>query len=420
MARVLDNILPKNATDFERSLADQVEQILALDTSEIRRLWNPWTCDLALLPYLAWSMSVDLWKTEWPEAKKRKAVAESFSMHRMKGTKAGIAAYLGLVDATLVRAITPPARAYATGGFADGQSRLSWLDGLPQIRVYPFLTGRTAPKARSFFSRGPGTAKAFYDKPAIGYDSFMQTSQGFDLMGRQAFYVENGVETPATYEVLRGADGSVPERITISTTPEAVSHYGTAFFGTAFMQPTNAESNVIAVNLKPGASGVPQYSVAPGSTVTDVAPLRINQTRTAPIGVSFLGCAKRQRFMKTSFGPNLVYDQISILDPTKPLLDLRKKTKCFYGFARFGIDPFTAELAIEVPMKRPRSRFGKFYTGFMMKADMQPVQDVLTAISVSKSLRDTILVDTLIYRPVQLSDGPSLGSFTLGEVIKVK
>jgi hypothetical protein len=421
VARPLDHILPNNGTDYERALASQVEQILELDTDEIRRLWDPWTCDFALLPYLAWALSVDLWEPSWPEAKKRAVVAGSFGMHKLKGTKAGIAAYLGLVGATLVKTVVPPARTYATGGFADGASRLSWLDGLPQIRIYPFVTGRTAPVARAFYTR-PGIfgARSFYDAPALSHLSFMQRSQGFDLMGRQAFYVDKGIEVPATYEVLPTVDGAAPERITIQSTPENVSHYGSTFFGRGFMQPTNAEAGVIAVNIKSDATGVQQFSVAPGSTVTDVAPLRVNQTRIAPKGVGFLGAAGRQRFMSTSYGPKLVYDQISILDPTRPLLDLRKKTKFFYGKCRFGIDPFTAELSIEVPMTRPRSRYGTFYTGFMQKADMQPVKDVLTAIGVSKSLRDTILVDTLIYRPIQLSDGPMLGTFKLGEVIKVK
>jgi phage tail P2-like protein len=38
-------------------------------------LWNPQTCPLAALPWLAWTLSIDKWDTDWTEERKRTATA---------------------------------------------------------------------------------------------------------------------------------------------------------------------------------------------------------------------------------------------------------------------------------------------------------------------------------------------------------
>ncbi|WP_197372842.1 phage tail protein I, partial [Ralstonia pseudosolanacearum] len=52
----------------------------------LRDLWNPATCPAELLPFLAWSFSVDRWNPAWPLATKRAVTAASYFVHRKKGT----------------------------------------------------------------------------------------------------------------------------------------------------------------------------------------------------------------------------------------------------------------------------------------------------------------------------------------------
>nr|WP_318035828.1 phage tail protein I [Ralstonia pseudosolanacearum] len=52
----------------------------------LRDLWNPATCPAELLPFLAWSFSVDRWNPAWPIATKRAVTAASYFVHRKKGT----------------------------------------------------------------------------------------------------------------------------------------------------------------------------------------------------------------------------------------------------------------------------------------------------------------------------------------------
>lgn len=51
-----------------------------------RALWNPDTCPLEFLPWLAWSMGVEAWRSEWPEAIKRALVRNAIQVQRQRGT----------------------------------------------------------------------------------------------------------------------------------------------------------------------------------------------------------------------------------------------------------------------------------------------------------------------------------------------
>lgn len=78
-------LLPPNSTKFERDLASVTESAVTLPV-RIRDLWNPQTCPADTLPWLAWSLSVEGWDTNWTEKQKRAAIAASVSVHRAKGT----------------------------------------------------------------------------------------------------------------------------------------------------------------------------------------------------------------------------------------------------------------------------------------------------------------------------------------------
>ncbi|HGJ5878730.1 MAG TPA: phage tail protein I, partial [Arsenophonus nasoniae] len=49
-------------------------------------LMDPDTCPVHLLPYLAWSFSVDRWDKDWSEKTKREAIKAALFIHQHKGT----------------------------------------------------------------------------------------------------------------------------------------------------------------------------------------------------------------------------------------------------------------------------------------------------------------------------------------------
>ncbi|ECJ8612189.1 phage tail protein I [Salmonella enterica] len=82
-------LLPTGSTQLERSASDAMVIIGGIRVP-LRTLWDPQQCPLPLLPYLAWTFSVDRWDDNWPEQVKRDVISASFSVHRIKGTRAAI------------------------------------------------------------------------------------------------------------------------------------------------------------------------------------------------------------------------------------------------------------------------------------------------------------------------------------------
>lgn len=80
-----DRLLPVGSSVLEVAAAEACKQIEAIP-APLRQLWNPYTCPVALLPYLAWAWSVDRWDSSWSESSKRAVVAASQYVHKHKGT----------------------------------------------------------------------------------------------------------------------------------------------------------------------------------------------------------------------------------------------------------------------------------------------------------------------------------------------
>ena len=96
MAAVL---LPPNASPLERAL----EQSMARQGDErdvdIDRLWRPYECPVAVLPFLAWALGVQRWDPGWPEATRRHVAADAIAVHRLRGTLGAIEAALDEIGA---------------------------------------------------------------------------------------------------------------------------------------------------------------------------------------------------------------------------------------------------------------------------------------------------------------------------------
>lgn len=88
------DLLPANATPAERALSEATARIGEIQTP-IRSLWNPQTCPPELLPWLAWALSVDDWRSEWSDQQKRDTIAASYTVHSIKGTIGALRAALG-------------------------------------------------------------------------------------------------------------------------------------------------------------------------------------------------------------------------------------------------------------------------------------------------------------------------------------
>jgi len=408
------SLLPPNSTPWERaqSLTEAVRR--PLPAQLVKAVWNPWTCPLDLLPYLAWALGLEIWDASWPEAKQRTTVANTLLLKRQKTRPAGIKAYIGLVDCEVRSIVRPPARGFRIPAFTAEEWQ-AWLDRLPQIRVYPFVT-KTPAGPRDF--RMP--AKTFRS------DNFREASLGPKLLGKRATLRQNGVETPARIENVDGFEGRAVSRIFIGG--RTVRGFrASGFRGHEWREPTQADGSVVTLAFDLAAPSA--ISVAPGLTPRTVQPVRVAERHAAYPAQRFRSWAPAFRgdgFRRATDAEYWVYDRIALHDPAAVPAGL--KAKYYRGAKRYGIPDYTAILTVEVPMKRPYARGfgGKFRNGFRvptdmsrLDTDMSRLDQALDAIVVAKALRDTVLVNTVTHRVVRLGDGKKLGEFQLGEIIRV-
>lgn len=81
----MSDLLPSNATEQERALAETVARVSDVPVV-VREVWNPDTCPSSVLPWLAWAFSVDDWDSNWTDEQKRQVIKQSVYSQRIKGT----------------------------------------------------------------------------------------------------------------------------------------------------------------------------------------------------------------------------------------------------------------------------------------------------------------------------------------------
>lgn len=134
------DLLPPSATTAERALAQSAAGYGDLPVI-LRKLWHPDTCPVSLLPYLAYSFSVDDWDEQWSEAIKRQVVTDALYQHRIKGSlkavENAIAGFGARASISEWWQQTPPGEPHTFGVTISAQ------DNERQLPVYE-LTGEQA------------------------------------------------------------------------------------------------------------------------------------------------------------------------------------------------------------------------------------------------------------------------------------
>jgi phage tail P2-like protein len=83
-------ILPPTATSLETALEKTAATRFDALQFSIAALWSADEVLEDHLPWLAWSVSVDVWKAHWSLDVKRRMVLASFEAHKLKGTRAAV------------------------------------------------------------------------------------------------------------------------------------------------------------------------------------------------------------------------------------------------------------------------------------------------------------------------------------------
>ncbi|MBQ4860518.1 phage tail protein I [Pseudoalteromonas sp. MMG013] len=93
-----EQLLPRTSSKNEKALEQSSARVNDVPV-RIGDLWSAERCPEHLLPWLAHALSVDEWDSTWPEAIKRRVIAQSIPMHRIKGTAGAVKSALAALNA---------------------------------------------------------------------------------------------------------------------------------------------------------------------------------------------------------------------------------------------------------------------------------------------------------------------------------
>lgn len=95
----MPSLLPHNSTALEQAVESTISRPLP---NLINTLWNPDTCPVEFLDYLAWGLAVNAWNGAWSEAQKRLTIKNALFVHQHKGTVSAVRAALANIGASSV------------------------------------------------------------------------------------------------------------------------------------------------------------------------------------------------------------------------------------------------------------------------------------------------------------------------------
>lgn len=154
------DLLPPNATPQERALSETAERVASVPVT-VRELWSAQACPAAILPWLAWALSVDDWQPTWSEAEKRGAILQAVEIHRRKGT-------VGAVK-----------RAFQALGY---EVLINEDTGTPYTFRVVLDVSKDGIQDGSFFDRAEKTANAYKNARSHleGIDALLVSNGGFE------------------------------------------------------------------------------------------------------------------------------------------------------------------------------------------------------------------------------------------------
>lgn len=176
-------MLPPTASKIEIAvLTAELARLLLIDADVVKKIWDPWQCPLSLLPFLAHALSVDVWSNDWSEEQKRKVIAASPAVHRLKGTRGAVDRALKAfdIDAHIVEWWENDAR---RGTFSI---EMLYYNGGPvfdnELQRYAIQSVVAAkPKSRIFSARAVITAEADLCAAVVPRSHFIRVAHPFQF-----------------------------------------------------------------------------------------------------------------------------------------------------------------------------------------------------------------------------------------------
>lgn len=409
-----EHLQPDDYPEFLKAWA-AVDYRIDLLPTPVRDYWNPETCPLDALKFLAHAFSVDLWFDDWPEHRKRAVISDAIGMHRRKGTVSGLREYVALVDAGVIRVLTPSARSWVSAPISKEQ-RDAWLSRMPEIRIYhQDATGKAGQSA--FVGR------------AVTDHAFATLDRADEIYGRRATLYQNGVEEPLKRAAVETVEAEKVAKISERVLTPGLA--GKALFVGGFLPSRYATHLYKAPQIytytldrtySDQFSGLHLTTIIPSLEPLDT--LYRRRSTTGQRGQSaFVGSFTRTSYLTASLAGQMLYDGVYLQDKSVDTPWVRAHS--FTDVSRLGLPPYTAEVQIDAgapargsPMFAGSAFIGR---GFVAASDLTRQKRAYAAVRANKSSRDRVLITTQTHRPTEFRDRiPMDGSRRFGDQVKFR
>ncbi|MBO6755752.1 MAG: phage tail protein I [Roseibium sp.] len=398
------NILPDNGT----ALKIAVDEAGAARTGipfALRDIHNPDTVPEALLPWLAWQLSVDVWDDDWPVEKKRHVVSIAYDLHRHKGTLWALESHVRLSGGTLVRALVPPDKTHAMPALTDAE-RDRFLARFKQLRIYGFaersqqqfktfttaanqrgkhFIGEGKPYDAATYTRYARRAKLYEPRDGSLTDLTLRTVKFTEFSGQATDYEEIVLPPKPTNGIYAGQPPKAKLFLSLS------DHVAERIVSVAIPREWNYRI------------GQSQYrTVSTGLTPTYVEPEGVAEKGTRTKTQMFTGDVLNKRFLPPSTAWQRIYERFFLFE--KDRLPAARPRAMHVGYTRLGMPAFHAELKVAVRNKRPGRAVNGYVHGFIYHTPRESLNRVIDATRAGKALRDKIWLNTKTVRQVEAGD----------------
>ena len=399
------HLLPDNASPIEKVFAASGKKRVDDIPVPIDLLKRPYEVPAQFMPHLAWEVSLDIWGEDWPEWRKRRAIAKSIALHRLKGALKGVEGWLDILGARLQSYVIPPIGGFVSPDWTAAE-RAAFAGQFPELRVYTQSDYGTA-AADLYLGDG------FLDA------EFVTISTARDRYGRRAYLIDRGVtrQVPMLPVTWAGAEAILEDLIGVVIPGEDDGGFflSDAALGAAYVTEPKITSRLLSIAADRSYVPISPRPVVIGDgepmRLLNVAPERRAVTGTIGVDVmhvhdGFIGDALGEKDAHLR-----IYDRFYLYDPDRVPGGPGSDGGLFLDHARLEIPPFYAELRVGFPGRAPHATL-MLDDAFVDEGSLMPVQGqmdrVASAIRAAKSHRDSIWFTTRTSRPVEFSDSPPL------------
>jgi len=410
------HLLPSNATPYEKALSASFKPINDIPVP-IDLLDRPYEIPAQFLPHLAWNVSLSLWYRDWPEWKKRRAVAQSIKLHYLKGTLPGIEGWLGLIDATLQSYVIPPVGGFVSDNWTDAE-KAAFLAQFAQLRI--FLESNPGTAAQDLYADDGFVGESYSQEQSNHFTGgdFTTVSTASERYGRHAYVWDNGVSTQVTMLPVSWAGAEAINQDLVGVVIPGEDDGG-FFFADGCLDDGCITAAYITSKLLTIANDrsyiplSPQPVVLPADmpplSLLDVVPERIATTGTIGVDVMHVDAGYINDFLGDKDENLRLYDRYYLYDPDRVVGGPGTDGGLFLDYTRLEIPPFYAELRVNLPGADPADVL-MLDDGFLDNGLLIPVQgimdEVAAALRVAKAHRDELWFTTQTRRAIELNDEP--------------